>query len=202
MRQPAFGEQGAHPPQLQQKAAPPPGRGRFFQDNSCESQTESLSLPAEAITVPIPIPIEVPAPVVPVVIAIHKAVPIAVPSKAPAPRHPIAAIIVASCPKVPWPRARRDVALMHAHVNAKLGSLCRNASQACCACHYNRSQHPILHAAHNPSILAGIRLAIPRSVAGPALFRSEACLLLPPRSRRLCPVQTLPTQKVAARTRK
>ena len=143
-----------HPPQLQQKAAPPPGRGRHFQDNRRQSQSQSRLLPAKVIPIPPAAAIPVPAPIVSV--ASHKPVATAVARYGPTPRHPIAAVIVPGRPKVPRPRARRHVPLMHAHVNSNLGSLCRNASQACCACHYHRSQYPILHAAHNPSVLAGI----------------------------------------------
>ena len=158
------------------KSGPSTRERPLYQGNCSASQSHSHPLPAEAIMVAIPVPIpiaipipipaaipipvEIPIPAVPEIVPVVKAAPITVSAKRPAAGHPIATVIVASRPEVPRSRAGRNVvALVHAHINSKLSSLCRNASQACCACQNHRSQHPTLHAAHNPSVLAGIRLA-------------------------------------------
>jgi hypothetical protein len=158
-------------------------------------KAECFQLPPVAIKVTIPIPTTVSIPIevpVPVKIAPHKPVPIVAP-ESPTPWNPITARHVAGRPEVSRPRTRRNVGNWSAHVNSNFGCLGLHASKTRCTCQYRCCQHPVLHAAHNPSVPAGPSFQKSETyLAGPALLGSQACLLLPCPLSRSCPVQTPP----------
>lgn len=111
----------------------------------------------------------------------------------PEPRNPVAIGHVAGCPDVSRSWAGRNVSHRSAHINPKLGCLRRCRSNGRNASHHRRTQHPLAHAAHNPSPSARLR----KSRVRPGFFPLGACLLLPLRCAGYVLIQHRLQEKVA-----
>jgi len=136
---------------------------------SSKAGNQAESLPAEVFMTAVKMPVET-ATVEAAIVADLRAEEASA-AKVPEPRNPVAVGHVAGRPNVSRSWAGRNISHRSAHINPKLGCLRRCRSNGRNASYHRCTQHPIAHAAHNPSPSARLRSVRGLALAAPAVHR-------------------------------